>query len=202
MTRPGLRCCYFSYFSSLPDLPGRSTPMRVSGAAPGYLNPGTREGPRTENTHAGVNPVHSDDDASVAGFGPVQTPGKRGVKGGLSGAEGGKCCRRSRAVPNQAGRWKVRWGVEGRGKRGGIRVIYYARTRQGQTWVLTLYPKNVAESIPAHVLRHAPAGRRLRCAHDPVAAQTSQSADDLTLPEGRDQRRPRAVGQGRRCMPR
>lgn len=84
MTRPGLRCWYLS---SLPDLPGRSTPMRVSSAAPGYLNPGTREGPRTENAQAGVNPVHSEDDASVARVGPGQTPGKRGVNAGLSGAE-------------------------------------------------------------------------------------------------------------------
>jgi hypothetical protein len=43
--------------------------------------------------------------------------------------------------------------VKGRGKRGGVRVIYYARTRQGQIWMLTLYAKNVAESIPTHVLR-------------------------------------------------
>ena len=34
-----------------------------------------------------------------------------------------------------------------RGKRGGIRVIYYARARQGQIWMLTLYAKNVAETI-------------------------------------------------------
>ena len=47
---------------------------------------------------------------------------------------------------------KLRWGVAGRGKRGGIRVIYYLRSRQGQIWMLTLYAKNVSESIPAHVL--------------------------------------------------
>ena len=43
--------------------------------------------------------------------------------------------------------------MAGRGKRGGIRVIYFLRTRQGQIWMLTLYPKNVAENIPAHVLK-------------------------------------------------
>jgi len=48
---------------------------------------------------------------------------------------------------------KLRWGVAGRGKRGGIRVIYFLRTRQGQTWMLTLYAKNVAESISANVLK-------------------------------------------------
>ena len=56
-------------------------------------------------------------------------------------------------IPGSGGVRKVRWGGKGRGKRGGIRVIYYARTRQGQIWMLTLYAKNVAETIPAHVLR-------------------------------------------------
>jgi len=56
-------------------------------------------------------------------------------------------------IPGSGGVRKVRWGVKGRGKRGGLRVIYYARTRQGQIWMLTLYAKNVAETIPAHVLR-------------------------------------------------
>jgi hypothetical protein len=48
---------------------------------------------------------------------------------------------------------KVRWGMAGRGKRGGVRVIYYARTHRGEIWMLTIYPKNVAESIPVNVLR-------------------------------------------------
>lgn len=56
-------------------------------------------------------------------------------------------------IPGSGGVRKVRWGVKGRGKRGGLRVIYYARTRQGQIWMLTLYAKNVAETIPAHILR-------------------------------------------------
>jgi hypothetical protein len=56
-------------------------------------------------------------------------------------------------IPGSGGVRKLRWGLAGRGKRGGIRVIYFLRTRQGQIWMLTLYPKNVAENIPAHVLR-------------------------------------------------
>jgi len=48
---------------------------------------------------------------------------------------------------------KLRWGVAGRGKRGGIRVIYFLRTRHGQIWMLTLYAKNVAENISANVLK-------------------------------------------------
>ncbi len=56
-------------------------------------------------------------------------------------------------VPGSGGVRKLRWGVAGRGKRGGLRVIYFLRTRQGQIWMLTIYPKNLAENIPANVLR-------------------------------------------------
>ncbi|HTW74744.1 MAG TPA: hypothetical protein VMD56_07480 [Steroidobacteraceae bacterium] len=56
-------------------------------------------------------------------------------------------------VKGTGGVRKIRWGVAGRGKRGGVRVIYYARTRQGEIWMLTIYGKNVAESIAPHVLR-------------------------------------------------
>ena len=56
-------------------------------------------------------------------------------------------------IPGSGGVRKLRRGVAGRGKRGGIRVIHFLRARQGQVWMLTLYPKNVAESIPAHILK-------------------------------------------------
>jgi hypothetical protein len=35
----------------------------------------------------------------------------------------------------------------------GIRVIYYARTREGVIWMLTIYAKGEEQTIPAHVLR-------------------------------------------------
>ena len=56
-------------------------------------------------------------------------------------------------IPGSGGVRKLRWGVAGRGKRGGIRVIYFLRTRQGQIWMLTLYAKNVAENISAKILK-------------------------------------------------
>ena len=56
-------------------------------------------------------------------------------------------------IPGSGGLRKLRWGISGRGKRGGLRVIYYARIKQDEMWLLTLYPKNVAENIPSHVLR-------------------------------------------------
>jgi mRNA-degrading endonuclease RelE of RelBE toxin-antitoxin system len=48
---------------------------------------------------------------------------------------------------------KLRWAAPGRGKRGGYRVIYYIRHPKSVIWMLTMYPKNVAENIPAHVLK-------------------------------------------------
>lgn len=48
---------------------------------------------------------------------------------------------------------KLRWSAQGRGKRGGVRVVYYLKLADGQIWLLTLYAKNVKESIPTHILR-------------------------------------------------
>lgn len=48
---------------------------------------------------------------------------------------------------------KIRWGVAGRGKRGGVRVIYYLRSHQDEMWMLTVYAKNEEASIPRHVLK-------------------------------------------------
>jgi hypothetical protein len=56
-------------------------------------------------------------------------------------------------IKGSGGVRKVRWALPGRGKSGGIRVIYYLRSRQGQLWLLTLYAKNVADSISGAVLR-------------------------------------------------
>jgi hypothetical protein len=56
-------------------------------------------------------------------------------------------------ISGSGGVRKLRWSVAGRGKRGGIRVIYYASVRRGQFWMLTLYAKNVMENIPVNVLR-------------------------------------------------
>ena len=48
---------------------------------------------------------------------------------------------------------KLRWRAPGRGKRGGLRIIYYLRSKQGEIWLLTLYAKNEAESISGSVLK-------------------------------------------------
>lgn len=56
-------------------------------------------------------------------------------------------------VPGSGGVRKLRWRAAGRGKRGGYRVIYFAKLAQRVIWMLTMYSKNVAENIPVHVLR-------------------------------------------------
>jgi mRNA-degrading endonuclease RelE of RelBE toxin-antitoxin system len=56
-------------------------------------------------------------------------------------------------IPGSGGVRKLRWKAAGRGKRGGLRVVYYLRSREGQIWMLTLYQKNVVENISAGVLR-------------------------------------------------
>lgn len=56
-------------------------------------------------------------------------------------------------VPGAGGVRKVRWAMTGRGKSGGVRVIYYFRRRADEIWLLTIYSKSETENIPAHILR-------------------------------------------------
>ncbi|HWS11540.1 MAG TPA: hypothetical protein VN279_01985 [Rhodocyclaceae bacterium] len=56
-------------------------------------------------------------------------------------------------VPGSGGLRKVRWGRAGRGKRGGVRVIYFNRLDDGEIWLLLIYGKSVKDNIPPHVLR-------------------------------------------------
>jgi hypothetical protein len=49
-------------------------------------------------------------------------------------------------IPRSGGCRKLRWAAEGRGKRGGVRVVYFLRLRPGQI-VLRTYGKT---SIPEY----------------------------------------------------
>jgi len=56
-------------------------------------------------------------------------------------------------IPGSGGLRKLRWAGSGRGKRGGLRIIYYWLRDDGQIWLLTIYAKNEAEDIPHSVLK-------------------------------------------------
>jgi mRNA-degrading endonuclease RelE of RelBE toxin-antitoxin system len=56
-------------------------------------------------------------------------------------------------VPGSGGVRKVRWAIAGKGKSGGVRVIYYFKRREDEIWLLTIYSKTEVENIPAHILR-------------------------------------------------
>ena len=42
---------------------------------------------------------------------------------------------------------KMRWAGSGRGKRGGLRVIYYWQVADDQIWLLLAYPKNERDDL-------------------------------------------------------
>ena len=56
-------------------------------------------------------------------------------------------------IPGLRGVRKLRWRAAARGKRGGYRVIYFARRSAGIFWMLTMYPKSTRDNMPAHALR-------------------------------------------------
>ena len=45
-------------------------------------------------------------------------------------------------IPGGGGLRKIRWGTEGRGKRGGVRTIYYWAVEEHVCYMLFVYAKN------------------------------------------------------------
>ena len=58
-----------------------------------------------------------------------------------------------KVIRGSGGVRKLRWAAPGRGKRGGYRVIYYVRHSKKIIWMLTIFPKSEADSIPGHILK-------------------------------------------------
>jgi mRNA-degrading endonuclease RelE of RelBE toxin-antitoxin system len=56
-------------------------------------------------------------------------------------------------MPGGGGLRKIRWGLPGRGKRGGVRVIYYWAVGRDTIVMLFLYAKNVQGDLSASQLR-------------------------------------------------
>lgn len=50
-------------------------------------------------------------------------------------------------IPGSGGLRKVRWSVQGRGKRGGSRLIYYWAVAQDQLLMLLIYPKSMQDDL-------------------------------------------------------
>lgn len=50
-------------------------------------------------------------------------------------------------IQHSGGIRKVRWAGSGRGKRGGIRVIYYWQVSEHQIFMLLAYPKNQRDNL-------------------------------------------------------
>jgi hypothetical protein len=58
-------------------------------------------------------------------------------------------------IPGADGARKVRWNCPGRGKRGGVRVIYFNLSADGVLYLITLYRKSKHANIRGDVLRRA-----------------------------------------------
>ena len=50
-------------------------------------------------------------------------------------------------IPETGGVRKIRWAIDGRGKRGGARVIYYYHNKSMPLFLLTAYAKNQMEDL-------------------------------------------------------
>lgn len=58
-----------------------------------------------------------------------------------------------KVVPGSGGIRKVRWSRPGKGKRGGLRIVYFVRYGPNEFWMLTLYAKAKRENVPAYILK-------------------------------------------------
>ena len=50
-------------------------------------------------------------------------------------------------IPGSGGLRKLRWRMSGRGKRGGVRVIYYWATSREEIWMILVYAKAKKEDL-------------------------------------------------------
>lgn len=56
-------------------------------------------------------------------------------------------------IPGADGARKVRWAASGRGKRGGVRVIYFHLSDRGAVLLIAVYVKSERGSLPANQIR-------------------------------------------------
>jgi len=53
-------------------------------------------------------------------------------------------------IPGADGARKVRWTMQGKGKRGGVRVIYFNLNAEELVLLVAIYAKAERENLPAH----------------------------------------------------
>ena len=56
-------------------------------------------------------------------------------------------------IPGTGGVRKLRYGYDGLGKRGGLRVIYYIREQEHHIWLISIYAKNATENMKSSTLK-------------------------------------------------
>jgi mRNA-degrading endonuclease RelE of RelBE toxin-antitoxin system len=56
-------------------------------------------------------------------------------------------------IPSSGGLRKMRWGMMGRGKRGGVRVIYYWAVKYERILMLLIYPKYEKDDLTSEQLK-------------------------------------------------
>ena len=56
-------------------------------------------------------------------------------------------------IPHSGGLRKIRWSMGGRGKRGGVRVIYYWVVSEDQILMLFMYPKSEKDDLTPQQLK-------------------------------------------------
>jgi hypothetical protein len=56
-------------------------------------------------------------------------------------------------IPGSGGLRKMRWSLAGRGKRGGVRTIYYWAVKKDQILMLLIYAKNEQDNLSSDQLK-------------------------------------------------
>lgn len=58
-------------------------------------------------------------------------------------------------IPGADGARKVRWKSDGKGKRGGVRIIHFNLTTEGVVYLITLYSKSERSNAQADEIKRA-----------------------------------------------
>lgn len=56
-------------------------------------------------------------------------------------------------IPGGSGLRKIRWRVEGKGKSGGVRILYYFASEKGYIYLMAIYAKNQQANIDKQQLK-------------------------------------------------